>query len=128
MFHLFLHIGFIWTSVTVIYGLFWLLYLFHLALKLLDPLKSAKLDNSVNSKRNHIIEVCVVLVIGITPFVIFAGTSKYEVVRSPPVLCGYNATYMFYATILPSITIGSGGLVLMLLVLYKLHIVSRSAC
>lgn len=117
-----------WTSAIVLYGLFWFLYIFHLALKLLYPLKSAKLDNSNNSKRNHIIEVCIVFIIGTTPFIAFAGSSKYEVVRLPPIFCGYNTTYMFYATILPTITIGSGGLALMLLVLYKLHIVSVSAC
>ena len=69
-------------------------------------------------------EVFVVFIIGTTPYIVFASTSKYEVVRLPAIFCGYNTTYMFYATVLPTITVGSGGLILMLLVLYKLHIVS----
>ena len=107
--------------------MFWFLYIFHLALKLLYPLKSAKLDRSEHSKKIHIMEVVVVLTIGTTPYIVFAATSKYEVVRLPPIFCGYNTTYLFFATVLPTIGVGSGGLLLMLLVLYKLHIVSLTA-
>ena len=129
LFHLFLIfiVGFAFASGTVLYGMFWFLYIFHLSLKLLYPLKSAKLDRSNHSKRIHIIEIFVVLIIGTVPYIVFAATSKYEIVRFQPILCGFNTTYLFYATVLPTIGVGSGGLVLMLLVLYKLHIVSMIA-
>ena len=94
-------------------------------MKLVYPLKSVKLDKSEHSKMIHVIEIFVVFIIGTVPFIVIAGNSKYEAVRFPPLFCLYTDTsYMFYGTILPTVIIGSGGLILMLFVLYQLHIVS----
>lgn len=117
-------IGFVWTSGITLYGFFWCLFVFHLALKLLYPLKSSKLDNSDFSKKVHVIEILTVFVSGTTPYIVFASTSKYQYARFPPFYCVYNTTYYFYATVLPALAIGCVGLTLTLLVLYKLHIVS----
>ena len=119
-----IYIGFVWTSGIVLYGFFWVLYILHLALKLLYPLKSVKIDRSDYSRRIHIMEILIIFVIGTTPYIVFASNSQYEVIIFPPFFCGYNTTYLFYGTVLPTLTIGCTGLTLMLLVLYKLHIVS----
>ena len=121
-------LGFVWTSGIFLYGLFWVLYILHLALKLLYPLKSMKLDRSDYSGRIHIMEILTVFVIGTTPYIVFASTSQYEIIIFPPFYCGPNTTYLFYGTVLPTLTIGCFGLILMLLVLYKLHIVSVASC
>ena len=117
-------IGFVWTSGIVVYGFFWFLFIFHLALKILSPLKSSKLDNSDHSRRIHTIEIVTAMIIGIIPYIVFAGTSKYQFARFPPFYCLYNSTYIFYGTILPTLIPGCVGLILMLFVLYKIHIVS----
>ena len=111
-------------SGITLYSSFWLLYIFHLTLKLLYPLKSVKLDNSDHSKTIHIIEVLTVVLIGTIPYGVFAGTSKYQIIRFPALYCGYNRSYQFYGTVLPTLIIGSVGLILTLIVLYKIHIVS----
>ena len=113
-----------WTSGITLYGLFWDIYILHLAVKLLYPLKSVKLDRSDYSRKVHILEILTVFVIGTTPYIVFASTSQYEAVIFPPFYCAYNTIYLFYGTVLPTLIIGCFGLILMLLVLYKLHIVS----
>ena len=120
-------IGFVWTSGIVVYGFFWLLFVFHLALRILSPQKSSKLDNSDHSKRIHTIEVVAAIVVGTVPYIVFAGTSKYQFARFPPYYCVYDTTYLFYGTVLPTLIPGCVGLILMLLVLYKIHIVSSTA-
>ena len=109
------------------YGFFWLLFVFHLALKILSPQKSSKLDNSDHSRRIHTVEIVTAIVIGTVPYIVFAGTSKYQYARFPPFYCVYDTTYLFYGTVLPTLIPGCVGLILMLLVLYKIHIVSLTA-
>ena len=119
-------IGFVWTSGIVVYGFFWVLYVFHLTLRLVYPLKAAKLNNSAYGRKIYALEVLIVVVIGTVPYIVFASTSTYQISRFPPVYCSYNTTYHFYGTYIPTLIIGCAGLILMLLVLYKLHIVSIS--
>ena len=77
----------------------------------------------------HFIEVFVLFIIGTVPFIVIAGNSKYEATRFPPLFCLYtDTTYMFYGTVLPTIIIGSVGLIMMLFALYQLHIVSVTSC
>ena len=122
----FLMIGFMVTSGIVLYAFFWLLYIFHLTLRLVYPLKSAKLNNSAYGKKIYALEVLIVVVISTVPYIVFASTSTYQISRFPPDYCSYNTTYHFYGTFIPTLITGCVGLILMLLVLYKLHIVSIS--
>ena len=109
------------TSGFVVYAYFWLLYICHLAINIFYPLKSAKF---FNSRTIYIMELLLVFVIGTTPSIVSAGLSNYEILLFPPTQCGNNDAIGFYEVILPtmiSITICG---ILMLLILYKIHVVS----
>ena len=89
------------------------------------PLKSAKLFNSDYSRIIYITEVLIVFLIGIIPSVILAAVgSSYTVIGFPPLYCAINSTFRFYVTVIPILTTNSSGLILMLLVIYRLHMVS----
>ena len=105
------------------YAYFWLLYISHLALKIIYPLKSAKLFNSEYSRIIYIVEFIFIFVIGITPSIVSAVHSHYEILFLPPTRCGANDTTSFYEVILPSMICMSVAGILMLLTLYKIHVV-----
>ena len=119
-------IGFVLFSGLVLYSYIWLLYVFHLALKLFFPLKSAKLSTSGYSKTIYFVEVLIVFLIGTVPSTVSAGLSKYRVVTFPPIHCGAydDRTYIFYAIIVPILAAVCVSVILMLLILYKIHTVS----
>ena len=109
----------------ILYCYFWLLYTFHLALKIFYPLKSAKLFNSRYSKAVYIIAVLIGFFIATAPPIVSAGLSNYEIVTFPPVQCGNsNRAYFFYASVVPIMTTICASMILMLLTLYKIHVVS----
>ena len=113
-------------SGLVLYSYIWLLYIIHLALKLFFPLKSVKLSNSSYSRGIYIAEFLIVVLIGTVPSTISAVHSKYRISTFPPINCGGHddRTYIFYSTTLPILTAVCVSLILMILALYKVHIVS----
>ena len=116
-------VGCLVTSGFVVYAYFWLWYICHLALNIIFPLKAAKLHNSGYRRIIIIVELSFILVIGTTPSIVSAGLSYYEILSFPPTQCGSNGAIRFYEVILPiMICITICGL-LMLLTLYKLHVV-----
>ena len=119
-------IGFVFFTGLVSYSYIWLLYVFHLALKLFFPLKSAKFLSSGYSKVIYFVEVLIVFLIGTVPSIVSAGLSKYRVVTFPPIHCGAydDRTYIFYAIIVPILAAVCVSVILMLLILYKVHTVS----
>ena len=114
-------IGCLVTSAFVVYAYFWLLYISHLALTIFYPLKSIKL---FNSKAIYIIELSLVFVTGITPSIVSAALSHYEILFFPPTQCGNNDAIRFYEVILPTMICITICGILMLLILYKIHVVS----
>ena len=116
-------------SGLVLYSYIWLLYIFHLALKLLFLLKSAKLSNSGYSRTIYIAEFLIVILIGIIPSIVSAVHSRYRISRFPPIYCdGYDdRTYIFYSTTLPILVAVCVSIILMILILYKVHTVSLIA-
>ena len=89
------------------------------------PLKSAKFFNSDYSRIIYITEVLIVFLIGIIPSVILAAVgSSYGVIGFPPLYCAINSTYTFYVTVIPILITNSSSVILMLLVIYRLHMVS----
>ena len=89
------------------------------------PLKSAKLFNSDYSRIIYITEVSIVFLIGIILSVILAAVgSGYGVNGFPPLYCVINSTYRFYVKIIPTVITNGSGIILMLLVIYRLHMVS----
>ena len=89
------------------------------------PLKSAKLFNSDYSRIIYITEVLIVFLIGIIPSVILAAVrSVYGINGFPPLYCPINSTYRFYMIVIPILITNGSGIILMLLVIYRLHMVS----
>ena len=113
-------------SGLVLYSYIWLLYILHLALKLFFPLKSAKLSNSGYSRAIYITEFLIVILIGTVPSIISAVHSRYRIGMFPPIHCGglIDRTYIFYTTTLPILVAVCVSLILMMLILYKVHMVS----
>ncbi|XP_065890577.1 uncharacterized protein [Dysidea avara] len=114
--------GFILTSGVTLYCMFLLVYVFHLSLRLLYPVKSRQLDQSEYSRKIHIVEFMCVFIVGTVPYLVLAATSKFQITVFPPLRCGVTAAYNFYGVIVPTIFLGCTSLILMLIVLYKIHI------
>ena len=109
---------------TVLFNLFWVLYTSHLVLKLSHPLKSIKIFNSDYSRAIYIVEVLIALFIATAPSVVGAGLSKYRIVSFPPTHCENYGVYCFYSFIFLVISAVCVSVILMLLALYKIHLVS----
>ena len=121
-------LGVVFFSGLVLYSLFWLLYIFHLALKLFFPLKSAKLSNSGYARIVYIAEFMIAFLIGTCPSIIGGAISGYNIKRFPPIYCdGFDDhAYIFYSVTIPILTAVCISLILMILILYKVHVVSFS--
>ena len=65
-----------------------------------------------------------IVVIGTTPAIVNAGLSNYEILVFPPSQCGNDDTIRFYVLILPIMTCNLIAGLLMLLAVYKIHVVS----
>ena len=77
-----------------------------------------------DSKIIHIIELTCAFLLGITPNVIAAVTSQFQLVNFPPLFAGVNKSYFCYGVLLPNIVVTGVDLILMLCTLYKIHVVS----
>ena len=117
-------VGCLVTSGFVVYTYFWLWYICHLALNIVFPLKSAKFHNSDYRRIIIIVELLFILVIGTTPSIVSAGLSYYEIISFPPIQCTSNGVILFYEVIIPIMICITICGILMLLTLYKLHVVS----
>ena len=117
-------VGCLFFCGLVLYSYIWLIYIIHLAMRLFYPLKSAKLSNSGYSRAIYTGEVLTALFIAAIPPIINAGLSKYRIAIYPPLYCANTDTDNFYLTTLPILISVFISLVLMLLVLYKVHVVS----
>ena len=112
------------TSGFVVYAYFWLLYISHLALNIVYPLKSAKYFNSEYIRIIYIVELIFIFVIGTTPSIVSTAFSHYEILFFPPTQCGTTDAIRFYEVILPTMFCVTVCGILMLLTLYKIHVVS----
>ena len=118
-------VGVLIVSGVVLYCYFWLLFVCHLALKVFFPLKSDKLFNSDHSTIFYIAEVIIIFLIGTIPSIVFASVgSNYRVIGFPPIFCALDSTYRIYAMVGPILITNGASVILMLLVIYKLHMVS----
>ena len=98
-----------------------MLYICHLALRIFYPMKSAKF---FNSRSIHIVEILIVLFIGTVPSIVSAGLSNYEIITFPPIQCALNREARYYEVVVPVVTSIAISEILMLLTLYKIHVVS----
>jgi len=72
----------------------------HLLFAVAFPFK-AKNFMSEHSKKAHVVEVVVVLVLASLPGAIVLSTSKYQFDRFPPFVCWPNIHVFFYTLIFP---------------------------
>lgn len=114
-------VGCLIAFVLVLYSYFWLLYVFHLTLKLVFPMAAYKIFHSDYRRVVSSAEVLVVCFIAAVPSVIGAGLSKYNITTHPPIFCGTDRRYQFFTVAVPILIVACISLNLMLIVLYKLH-------
>ena len=117
-------LGAVVSSGIVLYSYFWFVYVCHLALRILFPMKSTKLYNSDYSRTIYIAEVLCVVSIATVPSIIGAVLSKYRISTFPPTQCENDGALYFYVTIVPVMIVVCFGVIMMLLTLYKIHTVS----
>ena len=108
----------------IIYSMFWLVYILHLYLTLIYPLKTSRINKLLTSKVTHVTEVIAVITIVTLPNIYFLVTSQYQIVNFPPLFCAPGVNVNFYGFIFPTVVINCTSLILMLLVLHKIHSVS----
>ena len=107
------------------YSYLWILYVIHLAIKLFYPIKSSKLFNSDHSRKIFIAEVVIVFIIGSIPSILIATVGpNYEVVTYPPIYCGSDGISLLLVSAFPNLIASFVSHTLILLIFYKLHIVS----
>ena len=106
------------------YSVYWLLYAFHLYMKVARPQYSMLLDSWHCTKKFYYFEVGLFTAIGTVPYMVLAGLSKFEITHFPPTFCFLNSTGSFYGFILPTIIVNCATMIILLLVLYHVNTVS----
>ena len=113
------------SSGSVVYSYLWNLYVVHLAIKLFFPIKSSKLFKSDHSRKIFIAEVVIVFIVGSVPSILIATVGpNYEIVTYPPIYCGNDGVSLLLVLVFPNLIVSFISHTLILLILYKLHIVS----
>ena len=106
------------------YSLYWLLYAFHLYLKVAQPKCSKLLDSWHYTKKFYYLEVGLVTIIGAIPYLVLAGLSEFQINQFPPLFCGLSAAGSSYGIVIPTIVVNCATVIILLLVLYHVHNVS----
>ena len=116
--------GFILHALVLQIVLYWLLHLIHLFMKFIFPFAIRRYDTRKWKRIFHITEVIAInLLTAITPIYTVVD-SKYYPYGFPPVLCVPNATLTFYSLVLPLIFMLWIGTSIILLMLWRLQMVS----
>ena len=117
--------GFFLNAALLTYTEFWLLYVFHLFVKIVDPLKTWIINKEEYARRIHIIEVVTVFFFGlITPITTVATTDGYHITTFPPRACAPAAEVAFHGILLPHIMMCIVGICLILVTFFHIHRVS----
>ena len=107
------------------YSIYWLLYAFHLYVKVAYPDYAMLLDSWHRTKKFYYFEIGFFTFIGTLPYLILASLSEFGIAYFPPFFCALSAEGNFYGIVLPTIVINCTTLIILLLVLYHVHMVSR---
>ena len=117
-------VGFTYYSITSLYAYFWLLYTLHLFLRIASPLRMAQLEQSKHAQIIHSIEITFVVLLATVPYIVFASQEQFHIVSFPPLYCGAGPSQNFYSNIVPTILATCASLIMMVIMMYKIHIVS----
>ena len=109
---------------VVLYSTFWVLYAFHLFLKVAYPQHAMSLDNLHQRKKIYYFEVGCAFTVGALPYIILVSLSEYRIVNFPPIFCALSPEGNFYGIVFPTLILNCTTLIILLLVLYHVHIVS----
>ena len=118
------YVGFIYFSIICLYTYFWLLYTLHLFLRIASPLRITKLEQTKYAKTVHTIEITFVVLLAIVPYIAIALQHKFHIATFPPLYCAAGPRENFYGAIVPTVLASCASLVMMVIILYKIHIVS----
>ena len=122
-------VGTVVVSGAVLYSYLWSLYVVHLALKLFYPIKSDKLFKSDHRRKIFIAEVLIVFLIATIPSILVATVGpNYKIATFPPIYCANDGVYLLLLSVIPNLITSFVNHILILLILYKLHIVSLMEC
>ena len=86
-------------------------------------MKSAKLTDSEYSRTIYITEIFIVFLIGVVPTVIVGVIYSYSINTFPPLVCGTFHSFLFYTTAFPVLVTTCISLTVMLLLIYRIHMV-----
>ena len=116
--------GFAYQAGLLIFLGFWLLFNFHLFLKLVFPLQFRNFDTYKHRRKVHILEIAVVLIVGILLSSLVVGIADHGIVNFPPTQCSPNVEVTFYTLIFPTLLLQGAGLMLILFSFVSIHQVS----
>ena len=108
----------------MIFSGFWLLFIIHLFLKLVFPIRARNLDHHPHRGKIHAAEIILIVLVGLLVPSIIVGTSKYNIANFPPTQCAGDADVSFYTLILPTIIVMATGVILILLTFTSIQRVS----
>ena len=108
----------------VMYSLYWLLYAFHLYIKVAQPQNSMLLDSWHCTIKFYYLEVGFVTIIGTVPYIVVAGLSEFDIAQFPPQFCTISVEGNFYGIVFPTVLVNGATVIILLLVLHHVHIVS----
>ena len=109
----------------VMYSVYWLLYVFHLYIKLAHPDYAIMFDSWHRTKKFYYIEIGCVTLIGTLPYIILASLSEFQIVQFPPLFCALSAEGNFYGIVFPTVVVNCTTVIILLLILYHVHMVSN---
>lgn len=123
----FLHltIGFILYAGTQQVVLYWLVHLIHLFLKFIFPFAIRRFDTKKWKRIFHVTEFIFINLVTVIGPIYALVDSKFYPYGFPPVLCIPNATLTFYAWVLPVILMLCLGTCIIVLLFWRLQMVSR---
>ena len=106
----------------MMYSIYWLLYAFHLYVKLAYPF-SMLFDSWHRTKKFCYFEIGFFTFIGTLPYIVLASLSEFGITHFPPVLCAIRFEGSFYGIVLPTVVVDCTTLIILLLILYHIHMV-----
>lgn len=121
---LFSIVGFALDATIAIFTEFWFLFVFHLFMKVVDPLKSWTINRPEHTRKVHIIEVVSAIILGLIVPIINVATDGYTIGIFPPSQCFPKPEVFFHGVLLPAIIMCIVGISLILFTLLHIHRVS----
>ena len=101
----------------------WLLFIFHLFLKVVFPMPSQNLFKNHGTKL-YVAEVLLGLVTSLITPIVTITTDDFFIARFPPTQCFSDASIQFHGVILPAMLITIVGISLILITVLAVHRVS----